>query len=270
MSLALFYLALVFYLLGTLHYLLFLLIRGLRTGRVASGATLIGFFFHTLSLLLRLYEAGHPPIGSLPEGLSFSAWAIVLFQLFLEHRHKSQILGAFLLPIALVLGSTGAALPKRIEALAPALKGFWLWVHISLSLFGYAAFALAFGTGLMYLLQERQLKRKHLGSFSLKLPSLELLDGLSYRSLSLGFPLLTLGIITGSIWAQYAWGSYWSWEPKQVWSLVTWFIYAALLHGRLSLAWRGRKAAILSIIGFGFVLFSFFGINLFSPGRHVF
>ena len=237
---------------------------------MASWSTIVGFTFHTFSLIQSVYQTGHPPMGSLPESLSFSAWAIVFSLIFLERRHHSQILGAFLLPIALALASAGAALPRRIEVLAPALKGFWLWVHITLSLFGYAAFALAFGAGLMYLLQERQLKRKNLGPFSLKLPSLDLLDGLNYRSLSMGFPFLTLGIITGSLWAQYAWGSYWSWDPKQVWSLIIWFIYATLLHGRFSLAWRGRKAAILSIIGFGFVLFSFFGVNLLSQGRHVF
>ena len=120
----------------------------------------------------------------------------------------------------------------------------------------------------MYVIQENQIKNKKWSQFLHRLPSLQTLDDLNYLCLSLGFPFLTLGIITGSIWAEYAWGSYWNWDPKETWSLVTWLIYAALLHGRLTIGWRGRRAAYFLIIGFAVVLFTFLGVNLLLPGLH--
>ena len=122
----------------------------------------------------------------------------------------------------------------------------------------------------MYLIQERQLKAKKIGAITQRLPSLNVLDDLSYQSLTYGFPLLTLGIITGAIWAEYAWGRYWNWDPKETWSLITWLLYAALLHQRLTVGWRGRKAAIMAIVGFLAVLFTFLGVNLILPGLHTY
>jgi len=132
------------------------------------------------------------------------------------------------------------------------------------------AFSIAFLAGLMYLLQERFLKSKSFNILYYKLPSLDLLDDLNYRAISFGFSLLTLGIITGSIWAEYAWGTYWNWEPKQTWSLIIWLFYAAMLHGRISVGWRGKKAAYLAIIGFLGVVFTFVGVNILLQGRHAF
>ena len=121
----------------------------------------------------------------------------------------------------------------------------------------------------MYLIQEHFLKRRRLGPLYQKLPSLDILDEINYRCLTFGFPLLTVAIITGAIWAETAWGTYWSWDPKETWSLITWFIYAALLHGRLTTGWRGRRAAVLSIIGFFVLLFTFLGVNLLpSESKH--
>ena len=120
----------------------------------------------------------------------------------------------------------------------------------------------------MYLLQEHYLKRKILGAMFHRLPSLDTLDDINYRCLAVGFPLLTAAIISGAIWAKAVWGEYWSWEPKQTWSLITWFVYAALLHGRLTTGWRGRRAAILAIAGFCVILFTYLGVNLLLPGHH--
>ena len=120
----------------------------------------------------------------------------------------------------------------------------------------------------MYLLQERELKKKRFGLFYTRLPSLEALDALNQHCLAIGFPLMTLGIITGSIWAKQAWGSYWQWDPKETWSLITWFLYAALLHQRFTVGWRGRRAAIMAIIGFAAVLFTFWGVNFLLTGVH--
>jgi cytochrome c-type biogenesis protein CcsB len=162
------------------------------------------------------------------------------------------------------------ALPKEIVPLAPVLKSFWHPFHVIFAFLGNASFSLAFCCGIMYLIQEHQLKTKKVGAITQRLPSLKILDDLNYQSLTFGFPLLTLGIITGAIWAEYAWGRYWGWDPKETWSLITWFLYAALLHQRLTVGWRGRKAAIMAIVGFLAVLFTFLGVNLILPGLHTY
>jgi cytochrome c-type biogenesis protein CcsB len=149
--------------------------------------------------------------------------------------------------------------------LNPALQSFWLPVHVILLFLGDGAFALAAAAAVMYLIQERQLKRKRLSGWFHRLPNLDLLDELNYRCLTIGFPLLTVGIITGSLWAQQAWGTYWSWDPKETWSLITWLLYAALLHGRLTVGWRGRRAAVWALVGFASVLFTFLGVNYVLP-----
>jgi cytochrome c-type biogenesis protein CcsB len=133
---------------------------------------------------------------------------------------------------------------------------------------GYASFAVAFGAAVIYLMQERFLKKRKISGLFQRLPSLDTLDDINYRCLTFGFPLLTVAIISGAIWAETAWGTYWSWDPKETWSLITWFVYAALLHGRLTTGWRGKKAAILAIIGFFVMLFTFLGVNLLMPGLH--
>ncbi|MBW1645891.1 MAG: c-type cytochrome biogenesis protein CcsB, partial [Deltaproteobacteria bacterium] len=135
---------------------------------------------------------------------------------------------------------------------------------------GNAMLAMTCALGIMYLIQERLIKTKRLSNLFQKLPSLNKIDQLSYSCLSIGFPLLTLGIISGSIWASYAWGAYWSWDPKETWSLITWFLYAALLHGRISTGWRGKKAAIFSIVGFLVIMFTFLGVNLLLSGLHAY
>ena len=265
-----FYAALLLYAVAMLAYFCPLATKGGLVSRLATLLTLLGFGAHTVAFLLHLYEVGHPPLSSLRESLSAFAWIIVLIYLFLEFRYKNKIIGSFVLPIVLLALIAATALPKRIGELGPTLRSIWVYIHVILVLLGNAAFALASSTALMYLIQERQLKSKKPGAFYYRLPSLELLDRLSYRFLSVGFPLLTLGLITGAIWAGYAWGSYWQWDPKQTWSLITWVIYAVLLQARVSSGWGGRKAAILSIVGFFSVLFGFLGVNLLLTGLHAF
>src|SRR3989338_4248818 len=158
-----FYLALLGYLLGTLHYLLHIPSRRLSIGRAATYATLAGFGAHTLSHIFRIYALRRPPLGSLYESLSFFAWAIVLIYLITEFRYGNRVIGAFVLPMVVLAGSAAAALPSRIAELGPTLQGVGLWIHVALAIFGNAAFALTFCTGLMYLLQERQLKSRHSG-----------------------------------------------------------------------------------------------------------
>ncbi len=231
----------------------------------AERATWAGFGLHTLGLLLRFFEAGYTPVTSLHEALSFFGWCVAGLYLVLQVRYQLASLGAFATPVATMLVLGALIVPGEIQPLPAALQSWWLPVHVMLLFVGDGAFAVAAAAGVMYLIQERQLKRKRLGAWFRRLPSLEVLDELNYRCLTLGFPLLTMGIITGAIWAQQAWGTYWSWDPKETWSLITWFLYAALLHGRLTVGWRGRRAAIWAILGFASVLFTFLGVNFVLP-----
>jgi len=270
MNVLFFQVTLIVYLGGTIAYLIYLLSsheRAAWAGRFLLG---LGFISHCLTFVLRYIEAGHTPVVNLHESLSFFAWMVVGFFLLLRYRYKIEILGAFVSPLALLLIIGAAALPKEILPLPPALRSWWLPIHVTFAFLGDAIFALAFCAGVTYLIQERLVKSKYVGALSGRLPSLEVLDEINYRALTIGFPLLTIGIVTGAVWAEYAWGSYWSWDPKETWSLITWLLYAALLHQRLIKGWRGKKAAIMAIVGFGAVLFTFLGVNLLMEGLHTY
>jgi cytochrome c-type biogenesis protein CcsB len=258
-----------FLFLATLHYLLFLVYRNPVVPRVARFSLYLTFAAQIVFFITRFLLGGIPFGTSLYESLVFFSWCLVTAYLLITVKYRIPVAGAFTIPIAFILTIAAALLPnKGIGEIPPALKSYWLFIHVPLSFMGDALFALAFGSGIMYLIQEKQLKRKKPGAFYYRLPSLEVLDSLNYRALTIGFPLLTLGIITGSIWAQYAWGAYWQWDPKETWSLITWLIYAAVLHARFTVGWRGRKAAWFSIIGFTAVLFTFLGVNLLLSGLH--
>lgn len=259
-----------FYLLGTLAYLSYIISLKDLLSRVAAIIVSIGFASHSLAILTRYAEAGYTPVTNLHESLSFFAWMIIGILLIANLKYKIKVLGAFLAPIALILMVFAFALPKEILPLAPVLRSFWHPFHVTFAFLGNAIFTLAFCSGVMYLIQEHQLKSKKMGAVAKRLPSLKVLDDLNYRALTFGFPLLTLGIITGAVWAEYAWGRYWGWDPKETWSLITWFLYAAMLHQRLTVGWRGRKAAIMAIVGFLSVMFTFLGVNLLLPGLHAY
>jgi ABC-type transport system involved in cytochrome c biogenesis permease subunit len=238
-----------FYLVGALAYLHFIFTLKEQSPKIGRMLLLVGAILHAAGFVSRYFVAGYTPITSLFESLSFSAFAIVCVFLAFELRYHLRVLGAFVAPLAFAFSVSAAFLPGEVRALAPALNSYWLPVHVMLLFFGNAVFAVAFGAGIMYLLMERELKTKKMGAIFKRLPSLN---------------------VTGSIWAEYAWGSYWSWDPKEVWSLITWLLYAALLHGRVTVGWRGRKAAILAIVGFCAILFTFLGVNLLLPGLHTY
>jgi cytochrome c-type biogenesis protein CcsB len=259
-----------FYLFGTLAYLAYIIFLREPLSKLAPTIVSIGFVSHTLALIMRYAEAGHTPVTNLYESLSFFAWMIMGVLLIVSLKYKVKILGAFVTPIALILMLFAFTLPREILPLAPVLRSFWHPLHVVFAFLGNAIFALAFCCGVMYLIQEKQLKSKKLGAITKRLPPLKVLDDLNYQSLKFGFPLLTLGIITGAVWANYAWGRYWDWDPKETWSLITWLLYAALLHQRLTVGWRGRKAAIMAIVGFLAVLFTFLGVNLLLSGLHTY
>ena len=240
-----------------------------RGARKAAFAILgSAFSLHTVIILLRWIKAGHIPLVNMHETLSFFAWSISAFFMIFQWKERVKSLGAFVVPIATFAMIGAAFYSKKIAPLPPALQSWWLPLHATICLIAYGVFALAFAIAVMYIIQERQIKKKQLGPFFRRLPSLQTLDKLGQLSLKIGFPLLTLGIITGALWADSAWGSYWSWDPKETWSLITWLLYAALLHQRLAVGWRGRRAAYMTIIAFGVLLFTFIGVNFVLPGLH--
>ena len=406
-----------FYLLSTLFYIVFLVKRHRTVGMVASGAAWIGLAANTAALVLRWIAAGwdHPPFTNLYESLVFFAWGIALVYLLFEWKYRQKVVGAFVLTMALAaMGLASLSPNKEIEPLVPALQSWWLHIHVITASIGYAAFVVAFGFSIAFLLKDRtdlsrfgiaaallqlvtlvlvsqgsiltrgiyQLTRvtfiegnmqvvqdptshqaasiiipgvgilllmtfvlyltatilffikmkkqeSQMGThafpvigaafgvqglgigwlvfkagtmeeaslsanpygltllvlawaavgflllFSWKydallglLPETEVLDNIEYKSIMVGFPFMTLLIVTGAIWANYAWGRYWGWDPKETWSLITWLIYAVYLHARFTAGWRGRRTAYISIIGFISVIFTYLGVNIFLSGLH--
>lgn len=266
-NLILFNIAFISYLISALIYIVFLCLK--KESNYGYWMTILSFAIHTLSIVMRGIEANYLPMAGLFESMSFFAWMIILIFCFIEYRYKLKVLGAFILPVTCAILFCGYFFPKEIIPLVPALQSYWLGIHVTLSLFSYGAFVSGFEFGTMYLIQDKSLRLKKQDAY-LQLPSLDILDNLSYKSISLGFLFLTAGIITGAMWANSAWGSYWSWDPKETWSLITWFIYAIYLHSRFVSGWRGKKSAYLTIIGFGCVIFTFLGVNLLLPGLHTY
>jgi cytochrome c-type biogenesis protein CcsB len=201
------------------------------------------------------------PLSNFYESLIFFAWCLPALGLLAFRRYLKGYLGALVALLStLLLAYASFGVDSQIRPLMPALKSNWLLIHVVTAFLGYAAFALAFGTAILYLIQERRPRAS--------LPPLPLLDSLIYRTTVLGFLLLTLGIATGAVWAETAWGRYWSWDPKETWSLITWFIYAALLHARHLKGWHGRRIAWLAVLGFMAVLFTYFGVSFLLSGLH--
>ena len=270
LNLLLFKITLLVYFGATVLYLVDVLGRKEVAGRAGRALLLAGFALHSATIVARYLEAGYTPVTNLYESVSFFAWTLVGIFFLFDLRYRLSVLGAFVCPLALVLMVVGSAAPKVAQEINPMLDSWWFPIHVTLAFSGNAVFTVAFVAGVMYLLQERMLKSKQFSGLYHRLPSLQTLDSINYKCLTIGFPLMTMGIVSGAVWANSAWGGYWRWDPKETWALVTWFLYAALLHGRLSTGWRGRKAAIFAIIGFLCLLFTFFGVNLFLSGAHSF
>ena len=233
--------------------------------RLSVLCALGGWAAHTVALIVRSLELAAPPLGSLTDAISVAVWVIVLLEVLIEQRTGVRVLGAFVLPIAVVLSLK--ATTSRPGVLAPALASAWIWIHIALAMVGIAAFVFNFAGAIMYLLQERQLKTKRPGAFYYRLPSLQTLDRLTFRTLALGFPFLTTGLVLGALWARSAWGSTFTFDPVAVLSFVAWLIYAGTLAGRAAAGWHGRRAAYFSIVGFAALVLTL-GAGLFLPGRH--
>ncbi|WP_273484378.1 c-type cytochrome biogenesis protein CcsB [Desulforamulus ruminis] len=222
------------------------------------------FIFLTLSLIARGLVAGRPPFANMYEFTLLFAWGILLFFMVIRGAVSSRLLTLLVLLLELMILSYSALLPSEAMPLIPALQSAWLAFHVLAAIIAYGAFGVSCCLGIIYLLKERDPQKK----LYISLPSLDRLDDILHRSVAVGFPFMTLVLITGAVWAEEVWGSWWSWDPKETWALITWLIYASYLHARKTRGWRGRKSAVVAVVGFLVVLFTLYGVSYLLPGNH--
>ncbi len=236
-----------------------------------------GFVAHTAAMILAWREYGHFPVVNPKEVSSFIGWAIIAYYLVMSRRYHARALPAFLLPMVYLFTMASMLMPDQAEAsralegaiFASALTKVIFPVHVTLVIFSYAAFVVTFACSVMYLIQERELKAKHFGAAFQRLPALATCDEIGHRSMTIGFVLLTLGMVTGIFWNNQRDGRYWHNDPKEVMALVTWIVYLFMMHYRLTAGWRGRRVAWLSIAGFVIVMLTWLGARTLG-GYHVF
>jgi cytochrome c-type biogenesis protein CcsB len=245
----------------------------------------------TAQLVLRWWDSGHFPISNLYESLCFLAWGCTLTQLLVERSWPSPLVPAAATPMALgCVAFASFALPDRLQEaspLVPALRSSWLVMHVSVIMISYAALLVGSLLSLAVLFTDRQntleLRSSSIGSggyrqaqlatpqlqlSSVAMPAVEQLDSLSYRTITVGFLLLSVGLVSGAVWANEAWGSWWSWDPKETWALICWLVYAAYLHTRLIRGWQGRKPALVAAAGLVVIVVCYIGVNLMGIGLH--
>jgi ABC-type transport system involved in cytochrome c biogenesis permease subunit len=254
----LFTIAFILYILAALVYLVAAFAEKEKGVRAGLALAVAGLALHTGALILRTVVSRHAPFTNMYESVSFLAWACALAVVILDVKLRIHKVAPWvmLIVVALVALASSPLLPKEATPLVPALQSYWLWLHVSVTLLGEAFFAVAFIASLLYLLAGSDEKR-------LKM------DAVAYRAVAVGFPLFTLGgLVFGMVWAYRAWGTYWSWDPKEVWSLITWFVFALYLHTRIVMGWKGKRSAWIAIIGFLAALFTYFGVNYLLSGLH--
>lgn len=247
-----------------LHALYF----ALRKDRVMAAVWYVlyaAFAVHSAGIALRWAESyrlgiGHAPLSNYYESLIFFSWSISLLLVTMRKRLSYPVITFIATALSLFLiayASLSPSVQKGIQPLIPALQSNWLHVHVITCFLAYAAFVISFVAGGLYFIRSKGI-----------VPSGEILEEINYRSIIIGFFMLSSGILTGAVWAHYAWGSYWSWDPKETWSLITWIVYALFLHARFVRGWKGRRMAALSVIGFACVIMTYFGVNFFLSGLH--
>jgi len=259
--------ATILYGLSALSYISLFLLKERFLAYVSTATLSFGLLLNLTGMIRRgwqTYEMGafHPPWSNLFEALTFWSFVVGVLYLLIERKYGVRLLGMLVVPV--MFGLSLFAIYKansEIVPLMPALRSYWLYIHVVTAFVGYAGFTVAFGGAVLYLLKNR------FPNISF-LPSLEVLDEITYKAVVVVFPIWTASIILGAAWANEAWGGYWSWDPKEVWSLIVWLFFGAYLHARQMLGWRGTRTAWMLVFGFISVLICFFAINLFFPGMH--
>lgn len=249
-------------------YLLFLFNQKELWQKTAFSLIVAAVACHFVSLAMYTVSIGQVPFQNLSQSLSAAAFFLGCMFLIFQYKFGLKILGLFAASLLSLIMLAVFILPEAPIEKNALLKGFWLYIHVILVFTGEAALALACGSGILYLLQERGIKSKNVGFFFKRLPSLDLLDNMVYTCLTTGFALLTIGLITGFIYAKIIWGRFWGWDPKEIFSVGTWLIYAAILHLRINSGWRGRNSAVMTVVGFLLMVFTFLGVNLLLGGHH--
>ena len=267
-----------------------------KVGRIATiVANLLLFFI----LCSRWIVAGYFPLSNLYESLLFLTWTLLTIYLYIETKTKSKLIGAILIPVAVLInGFANLTLSPEMQKsspLVPALQSNWLMMHVSMMLLSYATLIMGSLLCILFLVisRNKDVDLKIMDDSSLplynimldyyetkllspsneiselgKLKLLQSIDNWSYRIIGLGFPFLTIGIISGGVWANEAWGSYWSWDPKETWALITWLVFATYLHARITKGWEGNKTAILGGLGFFVIWICYLGVNFLGKGLH--
>ena len=242
-----------------------------RVGRLASAFMVLGFLLLTTAVIFRGISAHRVPWGNMYEFSITGAFAFSGAYLFALKKYKLRWLGLPVsLAVLLTLGTAITLLYRPSAPLVPALKSTWLVIHVSAAIISGGVFLLANCVAAAYLILDRYEQKGVRPVWAQKLPSLEVLDNLSYRLVALVFPLWTFAVIAGAIWAESAWGRYWGWDPKETWAFITWVAYAAYLHARVTVGWRGRKAAWLCLFAGSTFLFNYIYINVWGTGRHTY
>ncbi len=261
------------FVLATLTYWLALATRSTFAGQVASGLTWSATAMGLIGLIVRWYESylispdvGHIPISNLYEVFVLFSIITALLYLYYEQRYQNRLLGAFVLPIitaavGFLLWYTFDRQAENIQPLVPALQSYWMKLHVPANFIGYGSFSLAAMVAVAWLMVNR-------GILATRLPPLEVLDDLMYKSIAVGFGFFTIATILGAMWAAEAWGGYWSWDPKETWALIVWLNYAAWLHIRLVKGLRGAFLAWWAVVGLFVTIFAFLGVNMFLSGLH--
>ncbi|MGI6226487.1 MAG: c-type cytochrome biogenesis protein CcsB [Peptococcales bacterium] len=255
------------YLLGFAFYFLTYIYSKGSLKNSARLLTLLAFILNSGLLVIRGILISGLPLRNLFEFGLFFVWAITLIFLIIEYKFDLSVSALFVLPVVIGLLLFLVNLDITIRPAMPALRSKWLIIHVLTAVLAYGAFAMSFALSIMYLVKDNLVSKNPQDKLVKILPKLELLDELSYKVIFIGMPALTIMLVTGAVWAEYSWGRYWSWDPKETWALITWFIYSAYLHVRLR-GWKGKKAAIISIVGFIAVIFTFLGVSYLLPGIH--
>lgn len=270
-SVVLFLLAVLFYVLSAVAHVACWIGGSRRSERLARPTLLVAVVLHGAAIVLRWIEAGYAPLANGFEAFSFYAWGLGLAYLLIPSLRRHAVLGVFVTPLALLSILVASVLPKRIEPLVPVLQSHWLPIHVSISFGAYIMFTLAFVAAVTYLLKLGALNQHGRWPWARRLPSLETSEILQRRTAVVGLVLMTGALLSGSLWSEKAWGIVWPWEPQQVASLVTWLIYAVYFYARHSAGWQDRRGAWLLVGGFVSVIITFVGADLLMlNSRHSF
>ena len=246
--------------------------RADRLGGVAASLTVLATMLLFLGVVCRGFAARRAPWGNMYEFSTTSALVVlVVFIAVARRRPALRYLGVFVVvPVLLTLGLALSVLYVPAGPLLPALKSYWLVIHVAAAIVSGGVFTVGGVVTALYLVQERWERRGVVNSMSRRLPTAEQLDQSAYRLFAFVFPLWTFAIVAGAIWAENAWGTYWSWDPKETWALVTWVVFAGYLHARATAGWKGRKAAIVALVGLSCFIFNYFGVNIWFTGLHAY